>query len=104
VVALQHRPASRLSGLQATCSGGLRAHPCRLAGCATPTRSAGQAPGGATISTELTSTPDHSGGQVNETAGVKGRDGVPGAFPPGSTEPSDETKNARAIMAARSRS
>ncbi len=60
--ALQHRPAPRLSGLQATCSRGPRARPRRLVGCATPTRSAGQAPSGATISLELTSTPDHSVG------------------------------------------
>ena len=40
---LQHDPPTRLSGLPPPSPGGIRAH-LRLAGCAHPTGSAGQAP------------------------------------------------------------
>ncbi len=52
----QHRPTARLTGLQATRPGGAHPSPCHPAGCATQTRFAGQAPGGATTTTKLTST------------------------------------------------
>src|SRR5918997_1479725 len=60
--ALQYGPASCLTRLQATGTGGVRASLRRLAGCAHPTGSAGQAPGGATAHAELTFNPDHQRG------------------------------------------
>ncbi len=59
---LQHGAAARVAGLPSTGSGGVRACLRRLAGCATPTGSAGHAPGGATPDHELTSPPDHPTG------------------------------------------
>ena len=56
---LQYRAAACLSGLQTSGSGGVRASPRRLAGCATPTGSAGQAPRSATTNPELTFNPGH---------------------------------------------
>ena len=56
---LQHRPPARLAGLPAAGSGGVRASLRRMAGCATPTSSAGHAPAGATANHELTFHPDH---------------------------------------------
>ena len=55
---LQHRPPACLSRLQATRTGGLRAGIIRVAGCATPTGSAGHA--GVTASSQLTFHLDHS--------------------------------------------
>ena len=60
--ALQHRPAPRLAGLQATRARGPHPSLRRLAGCPSPDRSAGQAPHGATAGAALTFTPDHSVG------------------------------------------
>ena len=57
--ALQYDPASCLAGLQATCSGGVRASLCRTAGCAHPTGSAGHAHASAKANPQLTFIPDH---------------------------------------------
>src|ERR671916_2263482 len=59
---LQHGPPACLSGLPATGPGGVRASLRRMAGCATPTGSAGHAPGGAQTDHELTFKPDHPRG------------------------------------------
>ena len=56
---LQRRAPPCLAGLPATSAGGVRASPRRMAGCAHPTGSAGQAPGGAKTNPELTFNPDH---------------------------------------------
>ena len=66
---LQHDPPTRLSGLPPPSSGGVRARFRRLAGCAHPTGSAGQAPRSAKTNPQLTFTPDHPMGadQVPET-------------------------------------
>jgi hypothetical protein len=57
---LQHDQASRLNRIQATSTRGVRACIRRVAGCATPTGSAGHA--GATANLKLTFQPDHSAG------------------------------------------
>src|SRR5829696_1172030 len=57
--ALQQRAASCFSGLPAAGSGGVRARLGRLAACAHPTSSAGQAARGEKANAELTSNPDH---------------------------------------------
>ena len=59
---LQHGPPACFSGLPATGPGGVRASLRRMAGCATPTGSAGHAPGGAQTDHELTFKPDHPRG------------------------------------------
>src|SRR5215211_5462783 len=61
-MSLQQCAPACLPGLPPTGSGGLRARLRRLAGCATPTGSAGQAPRAAKADTELTSNPDHPRG------------------------------------------
>ena len=61
-MSLQQCAPACLPGLPPTGSGGVRARLRRLAGCATPTGSAGQAPRGAKADTELTSNPDHPRG------------------------------------------
>src|ERR687897_321629 len=58
----QHGPPACFSGLPATGPGGVRASLRRMAGCATPTGSAGHAPGGAQTDHELTFKPDHPRG------------------------------------------
>ena len=65
-------PASCLTRLQATGTGGVRASLRRLAGCAHPTGSAGQAPGGATAHAELTFNPDHQRGPISSRKRVRG--------------------------------
>src|SRR5438132_14222875 len=57
---LQHDQASRLNRIQATSTRGVRACIRSVAGCATPTGSAGHA--GATADLKLTFHPDHSAG------------------------------------------
>jgi hypothetical protein len=47
---------------------GVRAHPRRMAGCATPNRSAGHAPAGATADPELTFESDHPAGADHHRA------------------------------------
>ena len=59
---LQWRPAACLHRLSGSRPGGVRARTRRMAGCATPTSSAGHAPTGATTSPKLTSQPDHPTG------------------------------------------
>src|SRR4028118_1514074 len=71
---LQHGAAARVAGLPSTGSGGVRAHLRRMAGCATPTGSAGHAPGGATPDHELTFNPDHPTG-ADQPALALGNDG-----------------------------
>src|SRR4051794_31806940 len=71
--ALQHRAPACLSGLQATGSGGVCASPSRLAGCAVPTGSAGEAPRSATTNHALTFNPDHSVGANQMSAASIGR-------------------------------
>ncbi len=60
--ARQHGPAARLAGPQATCARGVRARLRRLAGCAHPTGSAGQAHARTKTNPQLTFTPDHPRG------------------------------------------
>src|SRR5262249_50473156 len=57
---LQHDQAPRLNRIQATSTRGIRARIRSVAGCATPTGSAGHA--GATANLKLTFHPDHSAG------------------------------------------
>src|SRR5262249_40604608 len=57
---LQYDPAARLNRIQATSTRGVRARIRRLAGCATPSGSAGHA--GATANLKLTFHLDHSAG------------------------------------------
>ena len=57
--ALQRHPTARLSGLPSTCSGGVCAGICRVAGGAPWISFAGHAPAGAKTSSQLTFTPDH---------------------------------------------
>src|SRR6266446_1596223 len=57
---VQHDQAPRLNRIQATSTRGVRARIRRVAGCATPTGSAGHA--GATANLKLTFHPDHSAG------------------------------------------
>src|SRR5262249_52993233 len=57
---LQHDQAPRLNRIQATSTRGVRARIRRVAGCATPTGSAGHA--GATANLKLTFHLDHSAG------------------------------------------
>ena len=59
---LQHRSAACLARLQATSTGGVRACLRRVAGCATPTGSAGHASAGAETVPKLTFQLDHSMG------------------------------------------
>ena len=72
---LQYGSAPCVSGLPATRSGGVRARFRRLAGCAHPTGSAGQAPRSAKTNPELTFKPDHQTGadQVSAHPHRKGR-------------------------------
>src|SRR6266480_2641799 len=60
--ALQHCPAACLDRLPGSCPGGVRAGARRMAGCATPTSSAGHASAGATTGPKLTFKPDHQAG------------------------------------------
>src|ERR671911_2658440 len=75
----QHGPPACFSGLLATGPGGVRASLRRMAGCATPTGSAGHAPGGAQTDHELTFKPDHPrGADHSQGAGQSiGRTGPP---------------------------
>src|SRR5262249_27559759 len=57
---LQHDQAARLTWIQATSTGGVRARLRRVAGCATPSGSAGHA--GETANFKLTFHLDHSAG------------------------------------------
>src|SRR5437763_8877537 len=57
---LQSDQAPRLTWIQTTCAGGVRARLRRVAGCATPSGSAGHA--GETANLELTFHLDHSAG------------------------------------------
>src|SRR5215218_6360672 len=66
---LQHDPPTRLSGLPPPSSGGVRARFRRLAGCAHPTGSAGQAPRSAKTNPQLTFTPDHPMGADQPAVG-----------------------------------
>jgi hypothetical protein len=66
----QHGPAACVSGLSATGPRGVRARLRRLAGCATPTGSAGQAPAGAKTDPQLTFNPDHPMGADQSFMGV----------------------------------
>ncbi len=59
---LQSRPAACLNRLPCSCPRGVRPGTRRIAGSATPTSSAGQAPAGAQTSPKLTLRPDHSVG------------------------------------------
>src|SRR5437660_1215352 len=61
---LQHDQAPRLNRIQATSTRGVRACIRRVAGCATPTGSAGHA--GAMANLKLTFQPDHSAGADQE--------------------------------------
>jgi hypothetical protein len=57
------RPAgARATPLHGPCPGGVCASPRRIAGCATPTSSAGHAPAGATANPKLTFKPDYHSG------------------------------------------
>src|SRR5204863_9958153 len=56
---LQYGSPACLDRLPRAGPGSVRASPRRMAGCATPTRSAGHAPAGATADTKLTFQPDH---------------------------------------------
>jgi hypothetical protein len=67
---LQHGPPACFSGLPATGPGGVRASLRRMAGCATPTGSAGHAPGGAQTDHELTFKPDHPRGADQSRSAV----------------------------------
>src|SRR5262249_28900413 len=67
---LQHDQAPRLNRIQATSTRGVRARIRRVAGCATPTGSAGHA--GATANLKLTFHLDHSAG-AGHSAGTKWR-------------------------------
>jgi hypothetical protein len=60
--ALQHCPAAYLDRLPGSCPGGVRASAGRMAGCATPTGSAGHAQAGAKTGPKLTFKPDHQTG------------------------------------------
>src|SRR6202023_3361726 len=60
--ALQYGSPACLDRLSRTGPGGVRPRARRMAGCATPTRSAGHAPAGAAASTKLTFEPDHPPG------------------------------------------
>src|SRR5262249_24107770 len=73
---LQHDQAPRLNRIQATSTRGLRARIRRVAGCATPTGSAGHA--GATANLKLTFHLDHSAGADHATEGPHpASDGIP---------------------------
>src|SRR3954464_8266791 len=65
---LQQRAPAWVSGLQASGSGGVCAHLRGLAGCATPTGSAGQAPRSTQTNHALTFKPDHTMGADHYTA------------------------------------
>ena len=60
--ALQRRSAACLDRLPGSSPGGVRASARRMAGCATPTSSAGHAPAGAKANPKLTFKPDHPAG------------------------------------------
>src|SRR5262249_18508062 len=62
---LQHDQAARLTWIQATSTGGVRARLRRVAGCATPSGSAGHA--GETANFKLTFHLDHSAGADHRT-------------------------------------
>src|SRR5215213_5495232 len=68
--ALQQRAASCFSGLPAAGSGAVRARLRRLAACAHPTSSAGQAARGEKANAELTSNPHHPMGANHEEGPV----------------------------------
>src|SRR5205085_9296212 len=61
----QHGPAACLDRLPGSSPGGVRASARRMAGCATPTSSAGHAPAGATADPKLTFKPDHQAGAAH---------------------------------------
>src|SRR5437016_181619 len=60
--ALQYGQAACLDRLPGSGPGGVRASARRMAGCATPTNSAGHAPAGAATNPKLTSKLDHQAG------------------------------------------
>src|SRR5262249_52203341 len=78
---LQHDQAPRLNRIQATSTRGVRARIRRVAGCATPTGSAGHA--GATANLKLTFHLDHSARHSSKPPAAP-----LGAFPPTSLAPS----------------
>jgi len=59
---LQHGQAACLDRLSGSCPGGVRASARRMAGCATPTSSAGHASAAAKTGPKLTFKPDHQAG------------------------------------------
>src|SRR4029079_1303925 len=65
--------ATRLARLPGSRAGGVRARSCRMAGCATPTSSAGHAPAGAKTIPKLTFSPDHLTGADQENAFIESR-------------------------------
>src|SRR3989441_2974111 len=67
---VQHDQAPRLNRIQATSTRGVRARIRRVAGCATPTGSAGHA--GATANLKLTFHLDHSAGADHPRLGAPG--------------------------------
>src|SRR6185503_12767632 len=60
--ALQCRSSARLDRLPRSSPGGVRPSTRRMAGCATPTSSAGHAPAGATANAKLRFKSDHQAG------------------------------------------
>jgi hypothetical protein len=76
---LQYQAPPCLFGLQTSRSGGVYARSRRLAGCATPTGFAGQAPRSAKTNHELTFNPDHPMGADLHSAG--------GSPPPPANDP-----------------
>jgi hypothetical protein len=72
---LQHDQASRLNRIQAASTRGVRACIRRVAGCATPTGSAGHA--GATANLKLTFHPDHSAGADQRSSWTRDVTAVP---------------------------
>src|SRR6185369_4242461 len=61
-LSLQYGSPARLDRLPAAGPGSVRSRTCRMAGYATPTRSAGHAPAGAAADPKLTFQADHSVG------------------------------------------
>src|SRR5438105_5219973 len=68
---VQRDQAPRLTWIQTTCAGGVRARLRRVAGCATPSGSAGHA--GETANLELTFHLDHSAGADHYAKGDNAR-------------------------------
>src|SRR6185436_19081453 len=85
--ALQCRSSARLDRLPRSSPGGVRPSTRRMAGCATPTSSAGHAPAGATANAKLRFKSDHQAGAGHLNLGYRWfcRLGLEGGVPDHST-------------------